>query len=114
MFALASKQESAQALPEQRLWTAVLARAVEEWVSGPLRSSREAETYLFEDEADFPDVCRAAGLDPAAFRGKLGQLRRSAGAGAAAVVARNSVPPRRLELCAQPRCLHRSRSLPAA
>jgi hypothetical protein len=65
---------------EQRLWTAVIARSVEEWVSGPLRSQREAETYLFTDQKDFPKVCRAAGMNPEALRTKLERLKRS-GAG---------------------------------
>jgi hypothetical protein len=42
---------------EQRVWTVVIARTVEEWISGPLRSQREAESYLFSDEKDFPAVC---------------------------------------------------------
>ena len=65
---------------EQRLWTAVIARSVEEWISGPLRSQREAESYLFTDESDFPKVCRAAGLNPDALRTKLERLKKS-GAG---------------------------------
>jgi hypothetical protein len=71
-------------LGEQRLWTAVIARAVLEWVSGPLRSQREAETYLFTDEKDFPKVCMAAGLDAQTLRTKLRKLKIS-GAGPAAV-----------------------------
>jgi len=65
---------------EQRVWTAVIARAVEEWASGPLRTRREAEAYLFGDQQDFPAVCRSAGLDPESLRRKLHKLRES-GAG---------------------------------
>jgi len=65
---------------EQRVWTAVIARTVEEWVSGPLRSQREAESYLFSDDDDFPAVCRSAGLDPQTLRRKLNKLKKS-GAG---------------------------------
>jgi hypothetical protein len=65
---------------EQRVWTAVIARTVEEWVSGPLRSQREAESYLFGDDKDFPVVCRSAGLDPETLRRKLNKLKQS-GAG---------------------------------
>jgi hypothetical protein len=65
---------------EQRIWTAVIARAVEEWISGPLGSQREAESYLFNDETDFPAVCRSAGLDPQTLRRKLDKLKKS-GAG---------------------------------
>jgi hypothetical protein len=65
---------------EQRVWTAVIARTVEEWVSGPLGSQREAESYLFNDNEDFPAVCRSAGLDPQTLRRKLTILKKS-GAG---------------------------------
>jgi len=71
-------------LVEERLWTAVIARAVQEWVSGPLRTQREAENYLFNDDQDFPKVCLAAGLDAKALRTKLRRLKVS-GAGPAAV-----------------------------
>jgi hypothetical protein len=67
-------------LGEERLWTAVIARAVSEWVSGPLRSQREAENYLFNDDMDFPKVCLAAGLNAQALRTKLRKLKGS-GAG---------------------------------
>jgi hypothetical protein len=60
---------------EIRLWTAVLARTLEDWTAGTLRARREAERFLFEDEADFRAVCESAGLDPARFRAKLVALR---------------------------------------
>jgi hypothetical protein len=69
---------------EQRVWTAVIARTVEEWISGSLGSQREAESYLFNDETDFPDVCRSAGLDPQTLRRKLTKLKNS-GAGPAPI-----------------------------
>jgi len=65
---------------EERVWTAVIARTVEEWISGPLGSQREAESYLFNDNEDFPVVCRSAGLDPQTLRRKLTKLKNS-GAG---------------------------------
>jgi hypothetical protein len=71
---------SSEQLGEERLWTAVIARAVSEWVSGPLRSQREAEKYLFNDENDFPKVCLAAGLNAQTLRTKLRKLKVS-GAG---------------------------------
>ncbi len=80
MLRSALDQAAQRATPEQRLWTAVIARTVEEWVSGPLRSRREAEAFLFEDEADFLTVCRAAGLDPGALRTKLRRLKKDSGA----------------------------------
>jgi len=64
-------------LGEERLWTAVIARAVQEWVAGPLRSQREAEAYLFTDEKDFPKVCLAAGLNAGTLRAKLRKLKNA-------------------------------------
>ena len=63
-------------LAEEKMWTAVIARTVEEWVSGPLRSRREAEEYLFGDGEDFKDVCRSAGLNPQAFQTRLQRLKK--------------------------------------
>jgi hypothetical protein len=65
----------AEQLGEERLWTAVIARAVQEWVSGPLRSQREAEVFLFTDDMDFPKVCLAAGLNAQMLRAKLRRLK---------------------------------------
>lgn len=78
MFAISDS--NIEVIAEQRVWTAVIARTVEEWVSGPLGSQREAEAYLFSDETDFPAVCRSAGLDPQTLRRKLNKLKKS-GAG---------------------------------
>jgi hypothetical protein len=61
--------------PENRLWLAVLARTVEEWVSGPLRLQRMAEDFLFNNQADYLTVCECAGLDPDGFRQKLMRLK---------------------------------------
>lgn len=60
---------------EIRLWTAVLARTREDWTAGTQRARREAEAFLFENEADFRAVCASAGLDPARFRERLRALR---------------------------------------
>lgn len=76
---------------EQRIWTAVIARAVEEWVSGPPRSQQQADSYLFGDQEDFPTVCRSAGLDPETLRRKLRKLK-SSGAGPVAVPLRKVFP----------------------
>ena len=75
-------ESNIEVIAEQRIWTAVIARTVEEWVSGPRRSQLEAESYLFGDEIDFPAVCRSAGLDPQTLRRKLAKLKNS-GAGPA-------------------------------
>jgi hypothetical protein len=61
--------------PETRLWQAVILSAVEDWVSGGLRSKREAEIYLFEDQVDFPRVCESAGMNADRLRSRLKKLR---------------------------------------
>jgi len=60
---------------EMRLWQAVIVTAIREWISGPLRSKRKAEEYLFRDQKDFPAVCQSAGLDADRLRAKLNRLR---------------------------------------
>jgi len=60
---------------EVRLWQAVIVTVIQEWISGPLRSKRQAEEYLFQDQKDFPVVCQSAGLDPDRLRTKLHRLR---------------------------------------
>jgi hypothetical protein len=77
MFSSSLNQDPIEETPEQRMWKAVIARTLQEWVSGPLRSRREAEAYLFEDETDFRTVCYAAGMDPTALREKLRRLRKN-------------------------------------
>jgi len=59
-----------------RLWTAVIVKAVEDWRMGTLRARREAQKFLFEDDRDFYQVCASAGLDPALFRSKLLKIGR--------------------------------------
>lgn len=59
-----------------RLWTAVIVKAVEDWRMGSLRARREAQKFLFEDDRDFYQVCASAGLDPALFRAKLLKIGR--------------------------------------
>lgn len=84
MYSMADMHD--EQLGEERLWTAVIARAVLEWVSGPLRSQREAEVYLFTDDKDFPKVCMAAGMNAQTLRSKLRRLKMS-GKGPSAVAA---------------------------
>jgi hypothetical protein len=60
---------------EKRLWQAVIVTTIQEWISGPLRSKRQAEEYLFSDEKDFPLVCQQAGMDAGRLRQKLKKLR---------------------------------------
>jgi hypothetical protein len=60
---------------EQKLWRAVIASTVEEWVSGPLRKKREAEQFLFTDNDDYRTVCYSAGINPENLRGRLEKIR---------------------------------------
>jgi hypothetical protein len=60
---------------EQRLWQAVIVTTIQEWISGPLRSKRKAEEYLFQDQKDFPVVCQSAGMDAHCLCAKLNRLR---------------------------------------
>ena len=59
----------------QRLWRAVIASTVEEWVNGPLRRKREAEQFLFDDNKDYRTVCFSAGINPEDLRGRLEKIR---------------------------------------
>ncbi len=64
------------AVPEKRLVAkAVIVTVIQEWISGPLRSKRQAEEYLFQDQEDFPAVCQSAGMDVGRLRAKLNRLR---------------------------------------
>lgn len=71
MLRLAEVEESA----EQKLWRAVIASTVEEWVSGPLRQKREAEQFLFSDNHDYRTVCYSAGINPEDLRCRLQKIR---------------------------------------
>ena len=63
---------------EEQLWRAVIVTAIQEWLGGPLSRRREAEQYLFNDQRDFPLVCRSAGIDAESFRLRLAQMRDAA------------------------------------
>ena len=60
---------------EQKLWRAVIASTVEEWVRGPLRKQRVAEQFLFTDNQDYRTVCYSAGINPENLRGRLEKIR---------------------------------------
>ena len=62
-------------IAEQKLWRAVIAKTVGEWILGPLRRQREAEQFLFRDEDDFYTVCFSAGMNPRYFRERLKRIR---------------------------------------
>jgi hypothetical protein len=71
-------------IEEQKLWRAVIANTVEDWIYGPLHRQREAEHFLFEDDDDFHIVCFSAGMDPRYFRDRLKKIRGGEGAEALA------------------------------
>jgi hypothetical protein len=75
MFQSAVFQNQERGTAEERLWRAVIAKTLEEWVRGPLRYSRVAEEFLFQDEKDFPSVCSSAGMDPRNLRERLRSIR---------------------------------------
>jgi hypothetical protein len=74
---------------EQKLWRAVIATTVEEWVSGPLRRKREAEKFLFDDNQDIQTVCFSAGINPENLRSRLEKIRSRQIADAQALASRN-------------------------
>ena len=60
---------------EVRLWQAVIVRAIEDWMSGPLRQKRVAEHYIFDDKTDFALACQSAGLNAEDLRARLTKIR---------------------------------------
>ncbi|MGH9756272.1 MAG: hypothetical protein ACRD4M_00910 [Candidatus Acidiferrales bacterium] len=64
------------AIAERRVWTAVILLAIEDWKTGTLRMRREAQTFLFENQRDFEDVCANAGLNAANLRAQLRKAGR--------------------------------------
>jgi len=71
-MAFATKQELTT---ETLLWRGVIARTIQDWLSKPLRSKREAERYLFENSADLSLVCQSAGIDIGQLRTRLNKVR---------------------------------------
>ncbi len=64
-----------QGSANEKLWQAVIDSAISDWVRGPLSHKCKAEYFLFQDEVDFPFVCRSAGLDPERVRESLWNIR---------------------------------------
>jgi hypothetical protein len=60
---------------EVRLWQAVVVRAIEDWMSGPLRQQRQAEHYLFDKNTTFAVACQSAGLNAEDLRARLTRIR---------------------------------------
>jgi hypothetical protein len=76
MFDSATFQNRHTVTGEERLWRAVIAKTLEEWVRGPLRYSRMAEEFLFINDKDFFAVCSSAGMDPRNLRERLQTIRK--------------------------------------
>jgi hypothetical protein len=74
---------------EQKLWRAVIASTVDEWVNGPLRRKQEAEKFLFSDHQDYRTVCYSAGINPENLRRRLEKIRSREIAEAQARASRN-------------------------
>ena len=64
-----------QGSANEKLWQAVIDTAIADWVRGPIPHKRKAEYFLFQDEEDFPFVCRSAGLNPESVRESLWAIR---------------------------------------
>jgi hypothetical protein len=75
MFESAIHHQQGKGTAEEKLWRAVIAKSLEEWVRGPLRYSRIAEEFLFNDDRDFRAVCSSAGVDPSSLRKRLQNIR---------------------------------------
>jgi hypothetical protein len=64
-----------QGRAQQKVWLAVLDGAIADWVRGAAMNKCKAEFFLFEDQDDFPFVCRSAGLSPESVRDSLWEIR---------------------------------------
>ena len=79
----------AEETAEQKLWRAVIASTVEEWINGPLRKQREAADFLFVDNKDYRTVCFSAGINPEDLRRRLEKIRTRESANARERASRN-------------------------
>ena len=89
MWEASVQDNEGQEIAEQRLWRAVLADALQEWIHGPLRRQREAERFLFQDTEDFRTVCFSAGVDPAHLRYRLTKMLQNGNVKSAAAGSHN-------------------------
>jgi hypothetical protein len=71
MALLANEEKTTESV----LWRVVIARTIQDWLSGPLRLKREAERYLFENSDDLSLVCESAGIDVGQLRTRLNKVR---------------------------------------
>lgn len=75
MFTERTEANKEEMVAEERIWQAVIVSTIEEWMSGPLRRSLEAEQFLFRDENDFRLVCESAGMNAVRLRQQLVRLK---------------------------------------
>ena len=83
-MALATKLETT---PEILLWRAVVAGAIQDWLSKPLRHKHEAERYLFTNSRDLSLVCHSAEINVLKLRTCLNKVRGRTLEGVLAVAA---------------------------
>jgi hypothetical protein len=89
MFETLDRDHKDLEIAEEKLWRAVIANTVSEWVNGPLRRQREAEQFLFQDKEDYRTVCFSAGINPENLRDRLQKIRSRTNAEALARASRN-------------------------
>ena len=82
--ALATKLEMTA---ETLLWRAVVAGAIQDWLSKPLRPKHEAERYLFTNSRDLSLVCHSAEINVLKLRTCLNKVRGRTLEGVLAVAA---------------------------
>jgi hypothetical protein len=75
MVSLMEPANEPEVMIETVLWRAVVARAIEDWLSKPLRPKHEAEQYLFTNSRDLSLVCHSAEIDVVDLRTRLNKVR---------------------------------------
>jgi hypothetical protein len=75
VIGLMAKANEHEVMADTLLWRAVVARAIEDWLSKPLRPKHEAERYLFTNSSDLSLVCYSAEIDVVDLRMRLNKVR---------------------------------------
>ena len=55
-------------MSEEALWNAVIVQAIEDLFRGNDKERRDSFRWIFENNADFRNVCDYAGIDPMCLR----------------------------------------------
>jgi hypothetical protein len=84
VIAIANEHEM---MTETLLWRAVVAGAIQDWLSKPLRPKHEAERYLFTNSRDLSLVCHSAEINVLKLRTCLNKVRGRTLEGVLAVAA---------------------------